>query len=501
MRRHAILFCLLVGLSSWAVDLSDWRADLASNQDFVQILASVNVRHSGFLKSLVRYKANVVRLLRDAGHIQAQLGALASNAATITAAPIFGLSWSDGRSADYDEHAIDRVKLELKSRLSKLQQENPYLRLTSLNEDLQRLGDPRLLLEVSALLYNEDGQAISGQSTSPFSTAIESMAGLSPGALETLFSDLFKNHLKPTLTSFRNSRLAEEVERSFINQTVLAALIRVETGTTKLSQIYLEEVPKTVALLRGGIGFDCSMMSVPFYVLLDSVHVYWIRKSKNPKDSPRGYLLLAEILLGDEIVPYVITVNGETLSAQDGRAAILAAVSKYKTGKLLVHSAAATNVVNRDDMESALFQKENRGQPVTVQMPDGWDHIDRVTQYGYQRYYESSRLAPALLITLNENEMKGLQDVQPTGRHGYYSQPDVSQLKPIDRALLYGDIVGKDETSINKELLEVLSISESQARLAIELREVGDEQIFFLPSHPRKFLVSSNLTSLNSNLG
>lgn len=503
MRRLAIFFLVVLSVSSWAVELQDWRTDLVTKQGLIRTVSSVNIRHPGFLRSQVRYRANVFRLFKDAGQLAAQLGPLASNATEVRAAPIFGLSWSDGRgTSEYDLQAIEKVKIEIRTRLLKLEEAYPTLKLTSVYEDLQKVTDQRLLLEVSSLLYRENGRALNLSTSRPFSAAIENVSNLPPGELESLFSDLFKNHLGVPLKSSIYSKLADEVERDFIDKTVLAGFTKIESGTAKASQIYLEEVPKAMALLRGGIGFDCSMMSVPFYPLLDSVHVYWIRKNMNANDPPRGYLLLAEIVVGSEIVPYIITINGVTLSAQDGRTALLAAVSQYKTRRVLVHSAAATSVVNRDDMEKALFQKENRGQPIVVQMPEGWDTIDQATQYRYEPYYQSSRLAPALLVSLNENELRGISEVQRTGKFGYYSKPDVGQLKPIDRAILYSDMVDQDEPTFYPEDLEALSITEVQARLAIDLKEIGGKEIDSFKLMPReKVLSRQQFADLNTTFG
>ncbi|MBK7842070.1 MAG: hypothetical protein IPJ71_00025 [Bdellovibrionales bacterium] len=150
MRRLGIFFLVVLSVSSWAVELQDWRTDLVTKQGLVQTVSSVNIRHPGFLRSQVRYKANVFRLFKDAGQLAAQLGPLASKANEVRAAPIFGLSWSDGRgTSEYDLQAIEKVKIEIRTRLLKLEETYPTLILTSLYEDLQKVTDQRLLLEVS----------------------------------------------------------------------------------------------------------------------------------------------------------------------------------------------------------------------------------------------------------------------------------------------------------------------------------------------------------------
>jgi len=489
MRRFAIFFLLGLSLNIWAADHPKWAVDMSHKQGLMQVLASINSRHNGFLRSQVRFKADVSKLFRDASKIANELGPLAARASKMQAYPIISLSWSDGGSAEYDLQAIEALQTELRDRLKKLKGANPNLQLTEIDKDLQSVSDKRLLLEVAPLLYDEHGVALKKSSTQPFQDADNELDALSAGTLETIFGDLFKNHLRPKLTS-QNGKLAAEVERNFIAKTVRPALAKTDTGDSKSSNVFLEEIPKSIALLRGVIGFDCSMMSVPFYPLLDKVHVHWIRKGKNPKESPRGYILIADIKLNGESIPYVITINGETLSAQDGRAALLAAVAKYKTKKVLVHSAGATGVVNRQDMEEALFQTSERGELVDVEMPEGWKQIDEATRYGYAKYYETSRLSKARLITLDDNETRALAQVQPTGKVGYYPNTDPSKLKPIDRALLFSDLFHINEDEIDKGDLETFDLTDRQARLARELKAIGLKEVYTFKPLPAERTLS-----------
>lgn len=485
-------------MNAWAGSFSDWQADIASKSGVIEVLTAVNFRHPGYLRSQIRYKANVFHLFKDATSLINRLGELASRVNDVTESTIIGLSWSDeSQKKDYNRVAVEAAKAELLTRLSQLETLYPNLKLDNLENDLKKIAHPRLLMEVSALLYTADGRPVMPLVSKPFAGAKEALVEMPPGQIEILYSDLFRIHLEPLMKFAVNSKLIENVEKEFVSGTILSKLTKVESkGAEKSSQIYLEEVPKNIALLRGGIGFDCSMLSVPFYVLLDSVHVYWIRKSKNPKDHPRGYILLAEIELNGKIVPYVITINGETLSTLDGRAALLAAIAKYRSKEVLVHSPAATGVVNRSDMEASLFQHEARGTPIRVQMPKGWDLIDEVTQYQYAKYYHAERLAPALLVALNEAELKAMQDVQPTNRVGYYSKPDVSQIKTIDRALIYHDV------DRHAEDWAELDVTAEQVDLAGLIKEISMLTVSgFSPLPAEKTLTKDQFQSIEKEFG
>src|SRR6185437_7109422 len=77
-----------------ATDQTDWQVDLAKKQGLIQVLTAVNARHPGFLRSQMRYRANFIRLFRDAAQIVQQLGPLTSRALLMPRSPIFGLTWS-----------------------------------------------------------------------------------------------------------------------------------------------------------------------------------------------------------------------------------------------------------------------------------------------------------------------------------------------------------------------------------------------------------------------
>lgn len=473
--RVLILLFSIVSMFD-AVAEEGWSIDYRASSDVVDVLASANQRHPGFLRSAVRYRADLGQLFARAGRLREYLKSGTERAGEIKPSPIRRIDVAGGPELSYDSESVARLRAKLRELRNELGGER-----TNLVADLARTANPRALLQLAPLLYDETGHA-----TDPVD-----IQSVEPGVLETLYFDLWPEHLLPLIA---DKPLALEVQEGFIGQIVRPALAKHETGeVAPASAVYLEEVPKPFALLRGGIGFDCSMSTVPLYVLLDSVRVFWIRKSANPKEHPRGYVLLAEVDLDGRKVPYVITVNGSTLSAREGRAAVLLATQGYAGDEILAPTDAVKHIVNRPEMREAVFQSTKRGRPVAIEMPAGWSEVDKVSK----EYYRTDVLKRAKLITLTEDEEAQRASTAATSRVGYYPRVGANKLKAFDRALLFVEIVPVDQ--VQTDLQETFELTSRQIELAYRLREIGDDKLYFWLEIPElKRLTASELDAFET---
>ena len=282
-------------------------------------------------------------------------------------------------------------------------------RFQGVESDLSRLknsqdfqGLAKKLIRLSPLLYSAAGDALAV-------AYIDQTRFPHAEDLQSYYYDTFKVHLSELFIrlSARQGygdlqRFVGNVINQFIPRQVIPATTRYTSDNLPISEreIFLEEVPALYSSLRGAVAHDCSMVTVPYFGILQHTRVFWVMRSTAPHTRPDGYVFVAEVMLEDELVPYVITINGRNIDTTDCRAICYLLRSLYTCRTLLIADVSKVPyLVNSKRIEDAMAALS--GVQRSVEMPQGWQAISQwsVNTVAYQNYYEQSRLNRPRVVT------------------------------------------------------------------------------------------------------
>ena len=105
---------------------------------------------------------------------------------------------------------------------------------------------------------------------------------------------------------------------------------------------------------------------------------FWIRKSHDVNEKPVGYIFSVMVEHEGKKVPYIVTVNGASLTFVDVDNAINMIAKYHNANEVIVPQfvhGVNWHFVNFDSCRYAM--SHNRGRKVSVDMPTGWDVVEK----------------------------------------------------------------------------------------------------------------------------
>ncbi len=369
----------------------------------------------------------------------------------------------------YQEHGdgtCDSAKLK---RLKRLLQDDyrplhQHLggRFQSIETDLARLKRSqgfdslaKKLIRVSPLLYTAAGEAL----PVPY---FDQTRFPGPEELQQSYYDTFKTHLSQLFMRLSERPGYGEVRRfvgnvinQFIPKQVIPATTRYTSDSQPVSEreIYLEEIPPLYTPLRGAMAYDCSMVTVPYFGILKHTRVFWVSRTASGTARPDGYLFVAEVKLGEELLPYVITINGLNLDETDCRAICHLLQSLYRGQTLLIADVRKVPyLVNSPRIADAMAAMG--GSDVCVAMPQGWSAVSdwSVNTIAYQNYYELSRLTRPRVVRSEKLTLFGAHVVSPVYAE-HYPKQRIAEVSLINRSIIAYYFLRCSGMNVNEDIL------------------------------------------------
>lgn len=474
-----------------------WSPDFTHVEGQLSFLLSLTAVHKDLVTKNAPYQRNpfeltapvpeVLKLLQGGGH---ETSVVLGQDQVIYNSTFSG----DGAILVYDERRIKTVKENLKSDIDKMfhllrtdpfgevhlsipQTENSALTmkndktmaaqamtiefyLNGFKKEPQKEALAVTAIKIIPLLFNLNGQMknevkefarLGGLRSPEFINKLKlQIENLTGNDLQNLYFDLLKIHLKDFITkdNYWENKF-NSMQNNWMNKSLAQALqmrrpsdlssngnLREGPTKNKAAQKFysLEKVAGPIALLRGFVGFDCSMYSVPFYPLLKEVQVFWIRKETNPEADVVGYALVVEAHVGSKKIPYILTINGSTLSADDipNLSSMIGTIFEadevaYPDFSINPH------VVNNSSFKDA-FEILGPAKSVQLEIPKGWEIIDRFSQKksGFEDYYLGEKIKTAKIVMLPKRPLT----LQQRLHRSAYPPVDILQVPVVERALL-----------------------------------------------------------------
>lgn len=397
---------------------------------------------------------------------------------------LLNMSYYANDETSYDPKNVERLREDILMGLEKLDLVN----LTDLKSDVRRMKEISFdgnkfdekgfkkrvgnWLKLLPFLYNENGKALLPTLDAETKERLRAkIRAQDMDGLDNFYSDMAQLHLKPLVQGVAKEKgmgsLAEfysSFENNFMGKTLKAAKLRfANNGTVSpLRKISLEKVPALAALLRGCVGSDCSIHSVPYFPLLKNTHVYWIRSGDNPQAPPSGYILVTEVQKNGRSFPYVVTANGN-LTASQVQAAMKVIMNEAKVDRIYT-SGGRYGTVNSDSMKVALNPRGSSEEK--VDFPEIWNKVGEHRNKQYSAYYDSDQLAQATFIPLSKLGIEELSYTQSSFESAYPKINSFNDLPLFDRALLAHQASDSGEEGREIQVLKTLGLSKEQFEVA-----------------------------------
>mgnify|MGYP000214467605 CR=1 FL=1 len=374
--------------------------------NIINYLLPLVARFPHFPVANVQYNRNFVEVIKQSLEIQQQLNK-AISPFEITDSLQLRLSYIDGQAYKTDSVKLAALEQKISTNIHTLN--NCLSGFSDLHNDLKKLKQQtkfvtlaKQLIQASPFIYNGEGQAMASLQLDSFS-----FNSFEPSQIHAFYSDHFTLHLAPILTHISNEKGLGEVHKitrntlkHFIEKEVVPAT-RYYSDDNKIASentLIMEELPQILTPLRGAIGGDCSIMSVPYYGLLDKARVFWLIRSDSENQQPAGYVLMVEVQIDGETMPMIITINGPTIKTVDCWMVFKQIATLYNNEKILVADWIRQSfLINSEQIRQSLngFDKKK----VNVTLPEAWDDIP----WGgsFEDYYKSSYLNQACLFDTN----------------------------------------------------------------------------------------------------
>jgi hypothetical protein len=433
----------------------------------------------------MQFRRNLLEAVEPIERIRDELGVNAESGMVGDARTV-SLSYLNSETWSYDAEALKTVTGTLSAELEAFASAHPG-ELGSLEATFRTFKGPdfakrsKNILRILPFLFAADGTPIVARlGPTEKAALLAKISAVDPNMLDNLYRDFFANHAKPLVEQIaardglgQLTAFLKNVQTDFIDGIVAKAVTPMaENGkAVEMRALSLERIPSYLAVIRGTIGGDCSLHSVPYFPLVKGSRTYWIRKAVGAKGQPQGYLFAVPVEIDGKVLPYVITVNGASLSKVDVERSIHAVARewgveevvlpnfefKLKDGALpnqyLVNTAAA-----RDGL------RFKGSVPINVELPHGWDVIAAELKRkpsGYKNYYDDNlRQAVVAKIPFAAED----KVVYATLTQPYRNIPDVTKIPKLEKAILAGGAVSKSTEAERHAVASILGLNESELK-------------------------------------
>ncbi|MGE0763730.1 MAG: formylglycine-generating enzyme family protein [Bdellovibrionales bacterium] len=477
---------------------AEWTPRLEILQGRVELLMSVLERHANFVTANLSFRRNVLDTL---AHIPAATAALGAHANDLTITPPQVISTSFfSKTVSYDQNATEvfrRKRIEDLQSLKLIPAGPLRAQIIALRNDKKSL---KALFRVLPFLFDSNGSArFTKWDKTERRTIARTIEGSAQADWENGYFDFLNEHINSIVETIAKDQGMGQVlqfYRNFKSEFVEKEVRRNFTpvGGNKeeltLRTISMESLPASVAVARGCYGGDCSILSVPFYPLLKGVSVHFIRKSKDLRLKPDGYIVSVAVEVatpsGSKTIPYILTVNGAALSQADIQAAVdlvIASESKFAGSKLVAFPDFAKNsaLVNWEQAKRALTHK--KGRPTTVKLPAGWKQMDEYHNLNnltnYTNYYRGEAIETAIVGEFSPIIHRVGKIENTTLQQPGYSRPRrVADVNRLERAIVGLQALQDSESNQARrsELFGVLQVNASEVSAVEPLLNLSPDQ-------------------------
>ncbi|HMN67355.1 MAG TPA: hypothetical protein PKC28_02345, partial [Bdellovibrionales bacterium] len=296
---------------------------------------SIMERHPNFVTANLSFRRNV---LDTFSHIPEVRKALGENAQSLEIQPPQVLSVKYfAQEVQYDESRLSSFRRDRENDLKTLK----LIPSGSITQQLRALKADKKsiknLLRVLPFLFDSSGNArFTNWDDRAQATIAEAIRKSTPTDFENGYFDFLREHIEPLIEDLARERGMGEIRQfyqnfrqQFVEKEVRGLIRPTQSGSSEQNAqrvLSIESLPGSVAVARGCYGGDCSILSVPYYPLLRGVTVHFIRKSKDLRAQPDGYVVSLKVRVGSgqdaKVLPYFLTINGASLTEADVRVAI-----------------------------------------------------------------------------------------------------------------------------------------------------------------------------------
>ena len=484
-----------------ALQAVSWEARLETLEDRLKIFMSLLDRHPNIVTANLQFPRSLPETYSLVPELRAALG---KNAASFETTPprVHRLRYVASGEAHYDGEA---VKDFLDKRVADVEHLNlldggniaaqiRHLKKTSRSED-GRFNEKtfkkqlRRFLHVMPLLFDSSGQARFQRWQEDRENIIKKIRTLSPAEIESQYGDLLKEHLSHLIEEVSKERGLGQVQdifvglqNNFLEKEVRAALTpilnnRRSDGDIQERVLSLETLPAWVSIARGCYGGDCSILSVPYYSLVKGVKVHFIRKTHDLSEQPSGYAFSVPVKVKGIMVPYILTINGVTLTQADVEMAVRSIAEEYGSHEVVLPDfQKQPDLVNTQAARNGMTISKR--QAVSVTLPPGWKTVDQFMKShqvrGYRNYYFGRSIQRAFLSRLPERDPRILDSrvEQELSAPSYVELQNLLNVPLIQRAIL-GVQASSYTGAKMKDVLDALNLTQSQVEAARPLVELS----------------------------
>ena len=478
-----------------------WTPGLTSITDRVQVIQSLLEVHPNLLQKNLEYRRNLLEPLEALEKILNDLGEDAASA-TLEASERWSAEYkASGTELAYDDEKIKALKKRLISdveampfeKLEGLEKDAAFLKESSRNLNSIRKTSQRWMRLVP-FLYDAHGQTNSKKwDDDTKKMVIAAIESASASDLENKYLDLFAGHqieifkdlsqkrrfafLKTTLDLHEARFMRKEL------RPTLRPLVKTATAARAMRFISLESVPPLVALYRGLLGADCSLLSVPYYPLVKGAKTYWLRKNAGFNSQPNGYAFVIPTVINGKTLPYIVTINGGTLTRDDVQQTINLVAKAWGTNEVLLpdfDNEETKWLVNGSQIRDTM--RQINGNSILAEPPKGWDVAAAATPVQrYRNFYSEDIIKNARIVKVpNEFQTAVVKykDSENLRSDFVYKKP-TQELPLYDRALLAAQAVAgaRRRGELYEEVRAALSLSVKQLDAAVSLVSMTHEKV------------------------
>lgn len=476
-----------------------WTPQLETFGGRVELLMSILERHPNFVTANLNFRRNVLDTFSDIPEV---IRALGVNAQSLEIQPPQVLSVRYfAQEVQYDESRISSFRRDRENDLKILS----LVPSGNITQQLRALKgykkSIKALFRVLPFLFDSNGNArFTNWDDRAQSTIVEVIRKSTPADLENGYFDFLREHIEPQIKVLIAERGMGEIRQfyqnfrqQFVEKEVRGLIRPTQSGSLEQNAqrvLSIESLPASVAVARGCYGGDCSISSVPYYPLLRGVTVHFIRKSKDLRTQPNGYVISLKVRVGSgqdaKVLPYFLTINGASLTEADVRVAIALVKQSdpdYASSRLVAFPdwSQNPNLVNWDHSRRAM--RLETGQAQRVSLPQGWGTLVEYHNLNNPRrsnLYDSNSIATAMVGEFSPRvQFNGAVENTSLMQPGYLRPKRIGDISLLERAIVAGQAL-QDSTdgnpSTQSQLLQVLQVSESEVKVVGPLLQVSPTQ-------------------------
>lgn len=495
-----------------------WLAKTESISDRLKLLVSLLDRHPNIVTANLSFKRSLLETYAHVPELRKHLGSDAAGFET-TPPTIVRARYVASGEAQYNTEAIKKF---LEARVVDLQglelvdDGNLLTQIRSLKQNAKKPDGSfdeklftkkvRRLLQVVPFLFDSNGKAQFSRWAVDRENVITQVRAATPQELESRYGDLLKEHLEQQIEAIAEFRdpetgrkeglgqvkvLYESLRNQFLERDLRSALTPISRDGSVAEEraISLENLPAWVSPVRGCYGGDCAILSVPYYSLVKGAKTHFIRKSHDMNEQPSGYAVSVPVQVNGKTVPYILTINGVTLTKVDVEMIVRLIAEEYQSSEVVLPDFKAhPYLVNTDVARSGMtFDKR---KAVNVTFPTGWATVDAYMREhqvsGYTNYYNGPDIQRGYLSTIPLKETRFLETptIEQVEAPRYQEVRDLLAIPLMQRGILGVQALSDNQKLVKiEDIMKILNLTQGQIQAARPLTELSSTRTLSLKEY------------------